>query len=89
MNLPAQVLQEFDSFNRGDIDVEYFQKRVEASVAAMDGSVHKEIRELLEKFVRDAEVARFTTSARELDDRIRTLAEPIIIRLKAYVASRD
>jgi hypothetical protein len=55
----------------------------------MDGSFPRDFREQLEKFVRDAEVARFTTSACELDGRIRELAEPILIRLKAQVASRE
>jgi hypothetical protein len=88
MNLPTRVLQDFESYSRGAIDVELLQKRVEASVAAMDGSVPIDLREHLEKFVRDAEIARFTTGARELEGRIRELAEPMLIRLKAHVASR-
>lgn len=89
MNLPTRVLHDFDAYSRGDIDVECLQRRVEAAVAAMDGSVPKDLREQLERFVRDAEVASFTTSTQELDGRIRELVEPIVIRLKAQEAQRD
>jgi hypothetical protein len=89
MRLSHRLLEEFDRFFAGANDLEHLQRSAEAAVSAMDKSVPAELRVLIECFVRDLEIARFTLDSTKQIERTRELAAPLMNKLRAQVASES
>ncbi len=87
MRLIEAVLRDLEQHLSSPLDIASLQQRVEASVAAMDNAVPAELRKLLEDFVRDVEVARFTMGADQLSQCVCKLTASLAGSLKSYLES--